>query len=165
MLMVRVDARAAETLQEQIYCGIRRAILDGVIAPGARVPSSRELARDLGVSRTTTVLAMDQLVAEGYLSTAKGAGTFVSPELPDDLPRARPRPVNPVKHPPLSRRGAALAAITPPRWRVGGPPRPFRIGVPALDLFPARAWFRFRCTRGGSGGTSTHLSLATIGRG
>jgi GntR family transcriptional regulator/MocR family aminotransferase len=140
MLLVRVDARADTTLQQQIYGGVRRAILDGLIAPGAKIPSSRELARDLGVSRTTTVLALDQLVAEGYLEAVHGAGTFVAAELPDDRPRLGPRPPRTVRHPPISQRGEALAAIPPPGWRVGGPPRPFRIGVPALDLFPVRTW-------------------------
>jgi GntR family transcriptional regulator/MocR family aminotransferase len=52
-LLVRVDTHARDTLQDQISCGIRRAIVDGVLAPGTRLPSSRALALDLGVSRTT----------------------------------------------------------------------------------------------------------------
>jgi GntR family transcriptional regulator/MocR family aminotransferase len=149
-LLVRIDLDAAAGLQQQIYAEIRRAILEGVVEPGARLPSSRALAQDLGVSRTTTLLALDQLLAEGYLSARRGSGTFVALELPDDLPHARaPRLQHPARaeradrrprHPPLSRRGSALAAIPPSALRVGGPPRPFRLGVPGLDLFPVRLW-------------------------
>ena len=90
-LFVRIDPRAREPLQTQIYASIRRAILDGVVRPGARLPSSRALAADLGISRTTTVLAFDQLAAEGYLTARSGSGTFVTRELPDDRPPAECR--------------------------------------------------------------------------
>ncbi|HKX17485.1 MAG TPA: winged helix-turn-helix domain-containing protein, partial [bacterium] len=82
-LLVRISGRAAGTLQQQIYRDIRRAILTGVLAPGARLPSSRVLADDLRVSRTTAVLALEQLAAEGYLAGRRGAGTFVADDLPD----------------------------------------------------------------------------------
>src|SRR5262245_56920176 len=67
-LLVRLDSRLRAGLQQQIYGSIRRAILDGVVVPGGRLPSSRALAADLGVSRTTTLLALQQLQAEGYLA-------------------------------------------------------------------------------------------------
>ena len=148
-LLIRLDARAGETLQRQIYREIRRAILGGAVPPGTRLPSSRALADDLGVSRTTAVLALEQLSAEGYLASRRGAGTFVAEDLPDDLP---PRPVpgrtpagprnSRSTHPPLSRRGAALAAVPQGAARLGGPPRAFRVGTPGLDLFPVRLWHR-----------------------
>jgi GntR family transcriptional regulator/MocR family aminotransferase len=142
-LLIRLHSRARDPLQQQIYAGIRRAILDGLLAPGTRLLSSRALAEDLGVSRTTTLLATEQLLAEGYLTTRRGSGTFVADELPDDLPRARaPRPAARPKHPPLSRRGAALVAAPPGARRLGGPPRAFRIGTPGVDLFPVRLWSR-----------------------
>ena len=139
--MIRIDARAAEGLQRQVYLAVRRAILDGVLEPGTRLPSSRGLADDLRVSRTTTLLAYEQLLAEGYLEPRRGSGTFVAEELPDDLPQqASPRRLARTKHPQLSRRGAALAATPGPARRIGGPPRAFRLGVPALDRFPLRLW-------------------------
>ena len=142
-LLIRIDSRSGQALQEQVYIGVRRAILDGVLSPGARLPSSRVLANDLGVSRTTALLAYDQLVAEGYLAARHGSGTFVARELPDDLPRqAPPRPSPRTRHPKLSQRGAALAATPGSARRMDGPPRPFRVGVPALDLFPVRVWSR-----------------------
>jgi GntR family transcriptional regulator/MocR family aminotransferase len=139
--LIRLDPDAGETLQTQIYAAIRRAILDGLLAPGAPVLSSRALAADLGVSRTTMLLAFEQLTAEGYLTAQRGSGTFVASTLPDDLARVRvTRMPTRLTHPPISHRGAAVAATPPNAIRVAGPPRAFRIGVPALDLFPVRLW-------------------------
>ncbi len=140
-LLIHLDPHARGGLQQQIYAGVRRAILDGVVAPGTRLPSSRAVAGDLGVSRTTAVLALEQLLAEGYLTTRRGSGTFVAQDLPDDLPQGRvARPTRRPRQPPLSRRGAALAAPPTGGQRLGGPPRPFRIGTPGVDLFPVRLW-------------------------
>jgi GntR family transcriptional regulator / MocR family aminotransferase len=139
-LLIRIDERDRAGLQTQIYNAVRRAILDGTVAPGARLASSRTLARELCVSRTTTLLAYEQLAAEGYLTACRGSGTFVPESLPDDLPRMRLAFSTRTKHPPLSRRGRALAATPSPARRIPGPPRPFRVGVPGLDLFPLRLW-------------------------
>jgi GntR family transcriptional regulator/MocR family aminotransferase len=139
-LCLRIDAREDATLQAQIYDGVRRAILDGVLTPGSRVPSSRALAADLRVSRTTSLLAYEQLAAEGYLESRRGSGTYVARELPDDLPKVRTTPNAVPRHPPLSRRGMALAGVPAMGVRIPGPPRPFRIGVPALDHFPMSLW-------------------------
>jgi GntR family transcriptional regulator/MocR family aminotransferase len=148
-LLIRIGSRAGATLQQQVYRGIRRAILTGAAVPGTRLPSSRALADDLGISRTTTVLALEQLAAEGYLAARRGAGTFVADDLPDDFPpfpsRGRTRTVRragPSTHPPLSRRGAALAAAPQGAHRLSGPPRAFRIGTPGVDLFPISLWQR-----------------------
>src|SRR5262245_46960425 len=139
-LLIRIDNRTRAGLQQQIYDSVRRAILDGVLAPGPRLPSSRALATDLRVSRTTTLLAFEQLTAEGYLSAAHGSGTFVASELPDDLLRGAPARANRSRHPPLSKRGAALAATPRAAMRLSGQTRAFRLGVPALDAFPIRLW-------------------------
>ncbi len=64
-MLIRIDFRARRGLQQQIYEAIRRAILDGIVGPGTRLPSSRSLAGDLRVSRTTTFLAYEQLATEG----------------------------------------------------------------------------------------------------
>jgi GntR family transcriptional regulator/MocR family aminotransferase len=141
-LLIRVDGHSGGTLQEQIYAGIRRAIVDGVVPPGTRLPSSRALAADLRVSRTTSLLAVEKLVAEGYLTVRRGSGTFVASPLPDDqpLPCVVGGPPANARHPPFSRRGAALADVPPNAWRLAGPPRAFRVGTPALDQFPVRLW-------------------------
>ena len=139
-LLVRIDGRSRVGLQQQIYAAVRRAILSSVIKSGTRLPSSRALAEDLCVSRTTTLLAYEQLTAEGYLTTRTGSGTFVADEIPDDLARTTASRPSATKHPPLSRRGIAMAAM-PSAWRrLPGSSRPFRAGVPGLDLFPLRLW-------------------------
>jgi GntR family transcriptional regulator/MocR family aminotransferase len=140
-LLVRIDPRASEGLQQQVHAAVRRAILDGVLTPGTQLPSSRALAEDLRVSRTTTLLAYEQLLAEGYLAARHGSGTFVAEDLPDDLPqRIAPRRLVRTRHPKLSRRGVSLVRTPGSARRLGGPPRAFRLGVPALDLFPVRLW-------------------------
>jgi GntR family transcriptional regulator/MocR family aminotransferase len=149
---VRIDPRSREPLQAQVYASIRRAILDGVLQPGARLPSSRALADDLGISRTTTVLAFDQLAAEGYLAAKSGSGTFVTSELPDDRPPVRltgrgAAPHARSRHPLMSRRGVALAATRPPAVKIDRTPRAFRIGTPALDCFPIHLWARLASRR------------------
>src|SRR5882724_1840063 len=100
-LLVRIDGRSRVGLQQQIYVAVRRGILNSAIKSGTRLPSSRALAEDLCVSRTTTLLAYEQLSAEGYLTTRTGSGTFVADEIPDDLARttAARRP-SATKHPP-----------------------------------------------------------------
>ena len=139
--LITIDPASREALQQQIYRGLRRAILDGVLTPGTRLLSSRALAAELAVSRTTTLLAFDQLLAEGYVSARHGSGTFVARELPDDLPRvARVRSPSRGKLPGLARRGVALASTPAAARRIAGPPRAFRLGVPALDLVPTRLW-------------------------
>jgi GntR family transcriptional regulator / MocR family aminotransferase len=145
-LLVRLDTRLRQGLQQQIYAGIRRAILEGIVGSGTRLPSSRALAADLGVSRTTTLLAMQQLQGEGYLTARRGSGTSVAAELPEDLVQLR-RPPAGVRHPGLSRRGVAVVATPPGARRLDGPPRAFRLGTPAIDLFPVSLWSRLASRR------------------
>lgn len=127
---------------------VRRAVLEGVLTPGVRVPSSRELAAELGVARNTVVAVYDQLKAEGMLVAGQGSGTFVcrvqAPLLraPRDaqgaLPpaaSARPRPPPPG----LSSRGLNYQRHPVHTfWR----PQPFCSGHLDLDLFPIRIWNR-----------------------
>jgi GntR family transcriptional regulator / MocR family aminotransferase len=139
-LMVHVNPDADEPLQQQIFTSLRNAILTSLVKPGDRLPSSRSLAVELRVSRTTTLLALDQLIAEGYVVTRPGSGAYVA-DLPDDLPRPRRvHEIRTVRHPPLSARATALADLKPRCWRLPGPPRPFRAGTPAVDLLPLRVW-------------------------
>jgi GntR family transcriptional regulator / MocR family aminotransferase len=88
-----LDPHSDLPLHRQIYDEWRAGILTGRFRGGERVPSTRELASVLDVARSTVMAAYDQLIAEGYLESAHGSGTYVCRQLPDDLLRARRVPV------------------------------------------------------------------------
>src|SRR5260370_16309103 len=81
---VVVDGRLARTLYQQVCEGLRRTILTGELQVGWRLPSTRALATNLGISRATVQLAFEQLIAEGYLEGRSGSGTYVSAALPTE---------------------------------------------------------------------------------
>src|SRR5436190_22939865 len=82
--LIRLDRSAAEPLHLQLYRQIRDELKSGAFADGAsRLPSSRALAADLGISRLTVNLAFSKLHAEGYLRSRIGSGTFVADSLPE----------------------------------------------------------------------------------
>ena len=145
---VKMDARKKSPLFHQLYESVRSAILEGQLPRGSRVPSSRDLVDQLGVSRTTVVSALNRLIAEGYLLTIHGSGTYVASEIPVDSPFVSPAPVarKSVSQPPihpaksyLSKTGNQLAAVHQLPGYLGAL-KPFRPGVPALDEFPIRIW-------------------------
>ena len=122
-------------LTGEIYRQLRRAILDGRLPPGGRLPPTRELARRLSVSRTTVTTAYDRLVGEGFVSSRVGAGTFVSDGILDAGDGAK-------------RSGGALRPrpIWDGIWLPDAFDRPaefdFRPGVPDAQLFPFHTWRR-----------------------
>jgi GntR family transcriptional regulator / MocR family aminotransferase len=79
-------------LYSQVYRALRRQILSGRMRPGSRLPSTRWLASELGVSRNTALLAYEQLIAEGYLTAGSHAGTNVASELRSAAGARRARP-------------------------------------------------------------------------
>ncbi|MEP9348360.1 PLP-dependent aminotransferase family protein [Xanthobacter sp. KR7-225] len=83
MIPLRLERASEISLQEQIYREVRGAILAGTLRAGAGLPSSRDLAQFLGVSRNTAVLAYNRLEEEGYIFKRQGAGTFVSEAVPE----------------------------------------------------------------------------------
>lgn len=133
---IRLDPAAG--LSRQLYLALRERILDGRLAGRTRLPASRDLADLLGISRNTVTRAFDQLYAEGYIEGRVGAGTFVAdlrqPAAAVAAPAALPGP------PP----GPALQLLAEHRLnpRPDGPPRAFRVGVPAFDMFPFETWAR-----------------------
>jgi GntR family transcriptional regulator/MocR family aminotransferase len=146
--LVTLDRDADAPLFRQLDRQLRDAILSGQLAPGTRLPSSRLLARELGVSRISVTAAFDQLIAEGYLEGHRGAGTFVTSELPMDLAGiAGLEPAAPADAAPvcdvcddLSTRGHLLRST-----RAGTRPETpaaFTPSVPAFEEFPFRIWSR-----------------------
>ncbi|WP_306395429.1 PLP-dependent aminotransferase family protein [Telluria beijingensis] len=126
----------ATPLFRQLYARLKGAILHGALAPGARLPATRELCRLLGVSRQTVLAAYEQLTAEGYLRGGVGQGTFVD----EALPLARQAPSSPGLVRALPERGVALATSMGRIRLYDGPPRAFRPSMPGLDLFPFELW-------------------------
>jgi GntR family transcriptional regulator/MocR family aminotransferase len=138
----RIDAEGGGPVNRRIYRVVRDAILSRTLAVGTRLPSSRALAKDLGVSRNTVSHAYDQLIAEGYLQPRPGAGTFVADSVPDQvaLMPDRPAPSACGAHAAhLSRRGALLieqASACGQQWGAFVP------GTPDVTQFPHRVWTR-----------------------
>jgi len=144
MLAIPLDASSQVSLFQQLYDQIRDDILRGRLRPGARLPSSRTLAADLAVSRTTILSAFDQLVAEGYLEGRVGSGMRVVSTLPDTTMIAMPRTLSP-KHFPRDDKRLSLRANQ--RWPATLPhetvrARPLWPGNPDLTAFPREIWSR-----------------------
>ncbi|MBT9493081.1 MAG: PLP-dependent aminotransferase family protein [Paucibacter sp.] len=131
-------------LAQQIYAQLKDKILHGSLAPNARLPTTRELALALQVSRNTVVRAYEALISEGFVLGRVGSGCFVA-----ELAKLVAEPVG-GGHPPA--RGAVAPRTTlwaclqdfEPTPTLGPQARAFRHGLPALDLFPHALWSRLQ---------------------
>ncbi len=133
-------ARAAAPLNRRLYELMRQAILRGAWPAGARLPSTRELAADIGLSRNTVLHAYQQLLAEGYVAARAGSGTFVSDTLPAPM-RRKPGATGDAAAPAaqLSRRARVLlrdAGIH------DSPAGAFALGMSDTSVFPRATWAR-----------------------
>ena len=140
--MIELDRSSSVPLYLQLDQRIRDAVLSGALVKGVRLPATRQLAQDLGLSRLTVQNTYEQLVAEGFLASSVGSGTYVA-EIPlDALPvspdtsKAAPQGTE-IR---LSRRGQEIAE-TAASTRIGKT-KAFRPGVPAADLFPMKTWIK-----------------------
>ncbi len=133
-----LDASSAEPLHRQLYEELRRAILNGRIAPGSRLPASRELASVSRISRNTVLSAYEQLLAEGYIHSRAGSGTFVADAVPESLaPEPVIAPDEAAAAPrPVSAMAARARSTSPIRHPMQPVANAFRPGLPALDHFP-----------------------------
>jgi GntR family transcriptional regulator/MocR family aminotransferase len=114
-------------LAQVVFENLRNRILDGLWRHGEKLPGTRLIAKDAGVSRWTAVMAVDMLIAEGLVEARKRSGTYVNwsgsgPELRPDM--------------------AAPGQAEGPKPHV-----PFAVGVPGLDLFPMQVWRRLQAKR------------------
>ncbi len=132
----QLDRASRTPLTRQIYMQVRSAVLSGALRPGTRVPSSRVMASKLGVARASVVLAYEHLLAEGYVESRHGSGTFVAGDL-TGLPSRR--------------RGASRATkpIVPTSAQVfsdfersaaQSDARPFNTGRTLIDARTAETW-------------------------
>src|ERR1700722_3286654 len=131
-----------EPLFRQVYAGLRKAILSGSLPAGERLPSTRDLAEQLGISRTVVVLAYDHLLAEGFVEGRRGSGTYVSSSL-NRSTVGKPKKLSSL---PLSRFGTAVAEAA---HKLDFPNRPpsrlrydFAFGRSDMSIFPFETWRR-----------------------
>src|SRR3954447_22304950 len=126
-------------LFRQVYLQLRSAILTRRLRPGTKLPSTRELASELGVSRSAAVVAYEQLLAEGYTSGRRGSGTYVSSDLPEPIEGSARRRKKPV---------AAIASDAAPMQSIAdfvdvtvqSDQRPFNLGRTLVDARTVELW-------------------------
>ncbi|MGA7514309.1 MAG: PLP-dependent aminotransferase family protein [Candidatus Sulfotelmatobacter sp.] len=140
--IIAVDRKASKPLHRQVYDGYRTAIVNGSLRPGQRIPSTRVLALELGVSRFPVLNAYAQLLAEGYFESRVGAGTVVSRSLPDQFTSSKPtsgrsRAARSGLRQ-VAGRSSNLHCSENSAWLRGW--GPFGVGQVAFEQFPHRIW-------------------------
>ncbi|MER7753315.1 PLP-dependent aminotransferase family protein [Kitasatospora sp. NPDC097643] len=144
-LLVVLDRDSSTPLQQQVCDGIAALVRSGRLRPGEAVPASRELAQQLGVSRTVILRAYELLCTHGVLTARRGSGTRVAEqaEAPPAQP-ARPRPAREHQRPQPPRATDGGDALwqpwEPPPTHHPGVALDFRHGTPALANFPVSRW-------------------------
>ena len=143
-----LDESSKMPLYRQIYETLRRSILSGEFHAGRQLPASRDLAKQLGISRMTVLNAYDQLTAEGYLESKVGAGTFVANHLPEEFLSA-PKIERPKEEPEIAARKLKFTDYGKRIFKNSReilfynratPPIPFQHGLAAIDKFPFHVW-------------------------
>lgn len=137
---IALDRESRTSLYKQLYEAIRQEILRGTLKKGLRLPSTRYLATELRVSRNIVMIAFEQLLAEGYLQSKTGAGTFVTNTLPEEVLQVHGPSASGDRA--LSSRGTlirkASRAVVPLELKMRY--APFRFGLPALEELPLETW-------------------------
>ena len=140
--MIPLSDRGDAPLFRQVYTGLRQAVLSNTLRAGERLPSTRQLASELGVSRTVVLLAYDQLRAEGFVAGRAGSGTYVA----GSMDAAPPRATAVAAKIRLSRFGAAAEAVASsvdlPKRRPTALRYDFAYGRTDIRTFPFPAWRR-----------------------
>lgn len=144
LLALEIDHAAPRSLSTQLLVGLREMILSGGLRAGDRLPATRTIAKDLGVSRTTVVEAFERLAVEGLIMSRTGAGSFVSEALAahnrSPAKTAAARHAKSRREPRLARvitRGSSAFFERLPHL-----PRAFTTALPAFDAFPMALWSR-----------------------
>jgi|ERR1035438_5905639 GntR family transcriptional regulator/MocR family aminotransferase len=139
--VIAVERKISKPLHRQIYDSYRAAIANGSLRPGQRIPSTRVLASEIGVSRFPVLNAYAQLLAEGYLESRVGAGTVVTSSLPEQLTTSAPAREKDAPAGcgprPVARRCSDLRSEAFP-WTMNY--GAFRVGQVAFDQFPMQIW-------------------------
>ncbi len=142
-------SRRGQPLFRQLFSGLRKAVLDGTFSKGEKLPSTRALSEQLGVSRTAVLMAYEQLLAEGFAVGRGGSGTYVSGAVEQRSKVSSQDSAN-VK---LSRFGEAAfraaSSIHLPSQALRPRRHDFAFGISDIEIFPFQAWRRIltRCAR------------------
>lgn len=142
LLMQRLAKQLSGTLNKRLYDTLCQAILARAITTGSRLPSSRDLPQQLSLSRNTVLATYEQLLAEGYIETRPGCGTFVTEQLPDGNMERVPDAQEGSSHaaaPARSRRGMNLLGYAGASARQWGA---FMPGISDIASFPHDLWRR-----------------------
>jgi GntR family transcriptional regulator/MocR family aminotransferase len=139
-LDLQLPPRGSRTVLDALHRQLRSAILDGRLEAGLRLPATRVLAHIAGVSRNTAMAAYEQLLAEGYLESRRGSGTFVAAGAGQ---RVLSAPAAAGSRESLIRKLRPLWRDAQPVLRPGTPVRfDFRPGYPDQRCFPFDTWRR-----------------------
>ena len=146
--LLNLDKKGTEPLYQQFFNGLQQMILEGRLAPNSRLPANRTLAHNLKLSRNTVACALQQLVAEGYLVTRQGDGTYVTSEMPNRRSntgitegansKSYASRENPIPQYGLSRRVRDAVAVS---WPSEAGTGAFSLG-PDIGAFPFKLWSR-----------------------
>jgi GntR family transcriptional regulator/MocR family aminotransferase len=141
-LDLTVDATSTTPLLQQVYQLLRGAILSHALTPGSRLPSTRQLANRLGVSRTSVLSAYDQLLAEGYVEGRAGSGTYVTQDIPQ--PPISPAVLKiPGSKPTVRRLSSAGTRFRKLAQNLSAPEDiPFNPGCCSVDAITIESWRR-----------------------
>jgi GntR family transcriptional regulator/MocR family aminotransferase len=148
-----LDRTSDSPLFRQIYAQIRSSILTRTLRPTTKLPSTRELARELAVSRTAVVSAYEQLLAEGYVTGRVGAGTYVASDLPEAFARVAPERKTHSASSGRSIAPSSSAHVNGFNVTSQGDERPFNLGRTLVDARTIELWRKL-----------TARSLRTFGR-
>jgi GntR family transcriptional regulator/MocR family aminotransferase len=144
-LAIDIDHDSARPVSTQLYVSLRELILSGAMAAGERLPATRTLAREVGLSRTTVIDAFDRLLAEGLIESRVGCGSFVSAALKTERPQLPPITASRVTERGKAELSSSMRAAVERfarRQALPRSPSAFVTALPALDAFPMAQWAR-----------------------
>jgi GntR family transcriptional regulator/MocR family aminotransferase len=141
---LKIDSRSKVSLSVQVYNLFRDLILSQRLRPGNRLPATRNLAIELGISRTIITQGFEQLIMEGYVVGKPGSGTYVAYEIPDNLIAANLNGREKFQKNPPNHKSVELSIKDQVLVRNSEREEiiPFLNGTPAMDFFPYKIWFQ-----------------------
>jgi GntR family transcriptional regulator/MocR family aminotransferase len=144
LTFISIKKKIGQTIHRQLYEQLKKGIYEGMLLPGDRMPSSREMSAELKISRNSVLQVFEQLMMEGFFETLTGSGTFISKNIGHfSKPKRSPPGVNPAKIPDLKTvRDFGLNGAFKGSESITEPILPFQQSVPMISEFPFATWAR-----------------------